>query len=135
MDANADDVSTNADAISGNAEAIAINQDAAPAGRLLKTMPTTLGVAADAAMVYGRSLSDGSAAVAFYNPNDAPTHGSVDFAQLGWSGTTSATVRDLWAHKSLGVTTGKFPAGEPLAVGAHETVLLRLTPKKEVEVA
>eukprot|EP00308_Calcidiscus_leptoporus_P013319 CAMPEP_0119370774 /NCGR_PEP_ID=MMETSP1334-20130426/17081_1 /TAXON_ID=127549 /ORGANISM="Calcidiscus leptoporus, Strain RCC1130" /LENGTH=209 /DNA_ID=CAMNT_0007387899 /DNA_START=42 /DNA_END=671 /DNA_ORIENTATION=- len=111
-----------------NAEVLAVNQDITPAGRLIAAL-----AADSAAMVYARNLSDGSVAVALYNPADAAATGSVEFAQLGWSTATSAAVRNLWAHRSEGVATGRYPAGRPgVAVGAHETVLLRLTPYEEV---
>jgi hypothetical protein len=44
-----------------NEEVIAINQDDTPAGRLLKDGEW---------MIYGRNLTDGSMAIAFYNPSE-----------------------------------------------------------------
>ena len=125
-----------------NTEAIAINQDVTPAGKLLAApaapvCPPPADGATAAAMVYARNLSDGSVAVALYNPEDAAVDGSIDFAQLGWSETTTAEVRDLWAHASRGTATGRYPdaaACGSVEVGAHETVLLRLTPQKELVV-
>merc|ERR1711976_1056535 len=46
-----------------NKEILAINQDVTPAGRLVQT---------GSALIYARSLSDGSVAVALYNPEDEP---------------------------------------------------------------
>ena len=127
-----------------NAEAIAVNQDVTPAGRLLAAPAAPLcpgtseASTAAAAMVYARNLSDGSVAVALYNPSDAAADGSVEFAQLGWSATATAEVRDLWAHASRGAATGRYPDAAScgaVSVGAHETVLLRLTPQKKTEEA
>jgi alpha-galactosidase len=77
--------------------------------------------------VWSRSLSDGSVAVAFYNELDTPASISVDFVALGWDATTSAKVRDLWAHADLGVATGRYPATGGVAVAPHETHVVRLT--------
>lgn len=106
-----------------NTEVLAVNQDVTPAGRLLSE-PT------HAAMVYGRNLTDGSAAVALYNPTDTDIDGFVDFSMLGWPAGTSADVRDLWALKSLGTMTGRYPPTGNVTVERHGTVLLRLVPAK-----
>jgi hypothetical protein len=80
-----------------------------------------------AALVYGRNLTDGSVAIALYNPEDAAATGSFDFSMLGWTKGTTATARDLWAHKDLGDFSDKF---EGATVEAHATMVLRLTPKR-----
>ena len=73
-------------------------------------------------------LSDGSAAVALYNENDAPMELFVSFADLGWAAGTSAAARDLWAHADLGTFTDRYPAaGNTRTVAPHESVMLRLT--------
>jgi len=111
-----------------NTEVIAINQDITPAGRLiLSPLPNTVSV-------YARRLSDGSVAVALYNNLDVAGAGAISFDRLGWSESTSAAVRDLWAHEDLGTFTGHFPAqeGAAVAVEAHETVMLRLTPQTAI---
>mmetsp|Transcript_45072 Transcript_45072/g.124978 ORF Transcript_45072/g.124978 Transcript_45072/m.124978 type:complete len:284 (-) Transcript_45072:253-1104(-) len=111
-----------------NTEVLAINQDTTPAGRL--AVPTQAS-STTVALVYARHLSDGSAAVALYNPNDEAVGGAFDFGALGWSSSTSAAVRDLWAHKDLGSVTGRFPhSGGSVSVAPHATMLLRLTPHK-----
>jgi hypothetical protein len=104
-----------------NTEVLAINQDSTPQGTPI--------VAGDLT-VWARWLSDGSAAVAFYNENDAPASISVNFAALGggWSASTRAAARDLWAHADLGTFTGRYPASGSVAVAPHETHLVRLTP-------
>lgn len=80
------------------------------------------------ALVYGRNLTDGSVAVALYNPADAPAKGEFQFELLGWSKDATASVRDLWSHKDLGEVTGRF---EVKSVEAHGTVVLRLALKKD----
>merc|ERR1711935_770199 len=83
-----------------------------------------------AALVYGRNLTDGSIAVALYNPADIAGFGEFGFSLLGWSSGTTASVRDLWSHKDLGEFTGRFPTGrKTVSIDAHATLLLRFTPK------
>lgn len=106
-----------------NTEVIAINQDVTPAGRLLATGPWPSSL-----LIYGRNLTDKSMAVALYNPSDIDAEGTVDFTSLGWTKSTRATVRDLWAHKNLGSALGRFPETSHVVVKAHATLLLRLIP-------
>ena len=102
-----------------NQEALAVNQDVTPQGRPVRDGDLT---------VWARHLSDGSAAVALYNEDDAPASLRVDFADLGWPAGTRAAVRDVWAHADLGVVTDGFPAGGArTAVAPHATMLLRVT--------
>eukprot|EP00932_Pfiesteria_piscicida_P022932 SRR837773.9671.p2 GENE.SRR837773.9671~~SRR837773.9671.p2 ORF type:complete len:318 (-),score=132.72 SRR837773.9671:125-943(-) len=110
-----------------NTDIIAINQDTTPAGRLVS--PASM--AQPGLKVFGRLLSDGSAAVALYNPEDSAQEGSVTFEDLGLPAGEAAAVRDLWEHKELGVFRGSFPApGQRVAVDAHGTMVLRVTPQK-----
>jgi len=106
-----------------NTEVIAINQDVTPAGRLLLEAQW---------MVYGRNLTGGDVAIALYNPADVAASGSMSFSVLGWDQSTSATVRDLWQHKDLGTATGRFPSNGNAEVEAHGTMVLRLSPQKEI---
>lgn len=99
-----------------NKEVIAINQDVTPQGIPVTTAPDI--------SVWARTLSDGSVAVALYNEDDSAKDIGFDFAMIGWSQATTATARDLWAHKDLGSFTGSFPSTQ---VPAHGTTLLRLT--------
>jgi len=110
-----------------NKEVLAINQDESRAGSLI------LNMTGSDVRVYSRALSDGTMAVAFYNPSDSSGYGYVNFEALGWEGSTKAAVRDLWAHSDLGTVTGSYPPLPlpPVTVEAHATLLLRLTPAKE----
>jgi alpha-galactosidase len=83
-----------------------------------------------AAPVYARNLSDGSVAVALYNPEDVTGLGSFEFASLGWSSSATASVRDLWLHQDLGSFTDRYPAKGTVPVEPHATVMLRVTRKE-----
>merc|ERR1712048_1054183 len=85
--------------------------------------------------VYARNLSDGSAAVAFYNPTDVAGNASISFDLLGWAKGTRGSVRDLWKHETLGTFTDGFPAGDgKVPVEPHATVVLRITPQHDTEI-
>jgi alpha-galactosidase len=49
---------------------------------------------------------------------------SVNWEDLGYPNTLSASVRDLWQHKDLGKFTGKFSA----AVASHGVVMVTVKP-------
>merc|ERR1712032_1156776 len=76
------------------------------------------------AMIYARNLSDGSVAVALYNPEDVAGPASLDLASLGFK---SAKVRDLWAKKDLGTFVGQYPETGNVTVEAHGATMLRIT--------
>ena len=111
-----------------NTEIIAINQDVTPQGRPIcdHEVPYCLNR-------WSRALSDGSYAVALYNPDDAPAELSIEFGALGMPATQRATVRDLWAKKTLGVFDGRYPASGGVTVAPHEAKMLRVTPAGEAE--
>lgn len=109
-----------------NTDVIAINQDTTLAGRLLS--PASM--KEPGVKVFGRRLSDGSWAVAFYNPEDKDQAGYVEFTLLGLAANADASVRDLWLHDDRGVFRGRFPApGHSVLVEAHGTTVLRITPR------
>ena len=104
-----------------NTEVIAINQDVTPQGRPIKDGDLS---------VWARGLSDGSVAVAFYNPTAATANIAVAFADLGlpgWGAATAAKARDLWAHTDVGTSTGRYPATGAVPVASHATHVVRLT--------
>ena len=49
---------------------------------------------------------------------------TANWEDLGYPGSVSASVRDLWAHKDLGKFTGKFSA----AVASHGVVMVTVKP-------
>jgi hypothetical protein len=51
--------------------------------------------------------------------------GITSFTTLGWTASSKARVRDLWAHTENGTVTGRF---ENVTVRAHATVVVRLYP-------
>ena len=62
------------------------------------------------------------------NEGDDPKSIGVEFAKLGWSATTKATVRHLWAHKDLPAATGSVAN---TTIKPHGSQLLLLTEAKE----
>jgi hypothetical protein len=67
---------------------------------------------------------DGSVTVGLFNLADAARTVTMPLSDIGLSGT--ATVRDLWAHSSLGGVSSSFSADLP----AHGSRLLTFTPRK-----
>jgi alpha-galactosidase len=70
--------------------------------------------------VWGRRLSDGSAAAGLFNRGLRPAQVTVRFPDLGVSGRQH--VRDLWQRKDLGAFDGAFTATVP----AHGAVMVRI---------
>lgn len=74
--------------------------------------------------VWARPLSDGSQAVGLFNREEGgDARISVNFSEIGIQG--PARVRDLWAHKDLGIYRGSFSA----AVPSYGAVMVRVTPE------
>ncbi len=103
-----------------NDEAIAIDQDelGIPA-QLYTTTPGN-------GEIWVRPLSDGSQAVALFNPSLATLSMTVTWSELGLSG--NQNVRDLWLHQTLGLCNGSYSVDVP----SHGTVLLKISPAKKV---
>merc|ERR1712025_1307997 len=81
---------------------------------------------APAAQTWLRPLSGGAAAVALHNPNTMPQKVTVRFADVPerqWNENTKLHVRDLWAHKDIGIFTGTFAVDN---VAAHGTAVIKL---------
>lgn len=73
----------------------------------------------------------GAAAVALFNPGDAPVDITAHFAdvpELGWGASTQLSVRDLWKHAGAGDATGSYTAHD---VPPHGTVMVRLSPNAQ----
>jgi alpha-galactosidase len=100
-----------------NKEVIAIDQD--PLGiegrRVRKNGDTE---------VWSRQLADGSRAVALLNRSSEEKSIQAMWTDLGYPEHAEAGVRDLWAHRDLGKSTGSFSANVP----AHGVVMVRVTP-------
>ena len=74
--------------------------------------------------VWGKQMKDGSRAVVLLNRGSSQHEITVNWEQIGYPGHLSAEVRDLWAHKDLGKSTGKFSA----PVESHGVVMVRVAP-------
>lgn len=74
--------------------------------------------------VWAKQMKDGSRAVVLLNRGASDAEISVAWEDLGYPAHLSAAVRDLWANKDLGKSTGTFSAKVP----SHAVVMLRVTP-------
>jgi len=72
--------------------------------------------------VWAKPLSDGSNAVILYNSGKSPEPITAQFHTWGWLSTT-ASIRDLWKHKELGMFTDSFSA----QVDPHGVVMIKAT--------
>ena len=103
-----------------NRAVIAIDQD--PLGREGRL------IARDGAReVWMRPLAGEARAVILFNRGDAPARMRIDAAQAGLAKGMSYEVRDMWSTKPEEDFHGELQA----RVGAHDIVMLKLTPKKE----
>ena len=74
--------------------------------------------------VWARQLADGSRAVALLNRGATETKMSVSWSDLGYPDYLPAAVRDLWARKDLGKSTGSYSA----MVVSHGVVMVTIKP-------
>jgi alpha-galactosidase len=100
-----------------NAEVIAVDQDPlGQQGRVVATPGTDL-------EVWSKTMSGtNTRAVALFNRSGAAESITVQWSQLGLPA-GAATVRDLWAAKDLGPSTGSYTASN---VPSHSVVLLKV---------
>ncbi|HEX5322629.1 MAG TPA: putative Ig domain-containing protein [Capsulimonadaceae bacterium] len=75
--------------------------------------------------VWSRSLAGGDLAVGLFNRGRAASAVTARWSDLGIN--TPQNIRDLWAHKDLGVFTDQYQADIP----GHGALFLRLTPAKK----
>ena len=82
--------------------------------------------------VWAKQLKDGGRAVILLNRGGSEQQISVNWEDLGYPSTLSASVRDLWQHKDLGKFTGKFSATGCVARRGddHRETLSRLSPQR-----
>ena len=100
-----------------NKEVIAVNQD--PLGNQARRVKKD-----GDREVWSKQLHDGSRAVLLLNRGAAENNVTVQWNEIGYPNTVSASVRDLWQHKEAGKFTGKFSA----AVPSHGVVVLTVRP-------
>jgi alpha-galactosidase len=105
-------------AILTNKEAIAINQDSAviPAKRIRKNDNTEL---------WSRTLADGSLCVVVLNKTKTNQKLEFTWDEIGLKATKSASVRDLWQHKTLGT----FKKRCSIEVNTHGCAMLKIIQK------
>ncbi len=100
-----------------NREVIAVDQDSLGVqGMVVQDYPPEL-------QVWAKPLQDGSVAVVLFNRASVPSRITANWGRIGIR-TRRATVRDLWAHKDLGVVENRYTADVP----SHGVVMLRVTP-------
>ncbi len=100
-----------------NNEVIAVDQDSLGAqGMVVQNYPPEL-------QVWVKPLKDGSKAVLLFNRGSVPSAITADWGRVGIK-TKDAAVRDLWAHKDMGVAERHYTATVP----SHGVVMLRVTP-------
>lgn len=101
-----------------NPELIAIDQD-------LLGLQGLKVADANGQQVWAKLLAGaGKRAVLLFNNGTAASAMTVTWQQLGLAAGTSATVRDIWAHKDLGTATGSYTVA---SVPAGGTVMLVLS--------
>lgn len=111
-----------------NAEVIAVNQD--PAGHAAFVVAQTAartpveGPQDIASTIVARPLSNGDVAVVLFNRLEEPAQLKVSFVDVGLPAEGSASVRDLWLQKDLGLRSSFFNATVP----AHAAVMVRMKP-------
>ncbi len=74
--------------------------------------------------VWSRQLADGSRAVVLLNRGTTESKISVTWSDIGYPDYLPASVRDLWAMKDLGKSTGSFSS----SVASHGVVMVRIKP-------
>jgi alpha-galactosidase len=71
-------------------------------------------------MVLAKPLEDGSVAIGLFNLSEKPLTISVNWNDVGASGTL--IVRDAWRQRNIGSFTGSFKS----VIGPHDVALVRL---------
>jgi alpha-galactosidase len=74
--------------------------------------------------VWAKQMKDGSRAVVLLNRGASEQEITANWEDLGYPATISASVRDLWQHKDMGKSTGKFSA----RVTSHGVVMVTIRP-------
>jgi alpha-galactosidase len=98
-----------------NSEVLAVNQDwGGSQGRRVRDLGET--------EVWAKPMSDGSAAVVLFNRTASATTVTTSAAEIGLGGSSSYSVRDLWAA-TTSTSTGTLSASVP----SHGAVMLRVT--------
>lgn len=106
-----------------NRETIAVNQDSL--GRQGYRVGKT-DWAWEIVETWAKPLADGSIAVGLFNLGQRnQRRAAIAWEALGLHPNRPCAVRDLWAHRDLGVFTGDFST----LIDSHDVALVKLTPK------
>jgi Alpha galactosidase C-terminal beta sandwich domain/Alpha galactosidase A len=109
-------MSSTTQAILTNSEVIAVDQDALGLQAVEVSQPAT------GLQVWSKVLSgSGQRAVALLNRTSSTASITVNWSDIGLTG--SASVRDLWAHSTLGTSSTSYTASVP----SHGVVLLKIS--------
>jgi alpha-galactosidase len=103
-----------------NTEVIAVDQDKAVNPVRAVGQPGT----PDTAVVWAKTLADGSLAIAMLNRGEAPTPMSVAWNSIGLAG-KRIQARDLWAHGAVEASGDSYTAVVP----KHGVTMLRVSAK------
>lgn len=101
-----------------NTEVIAIDQD------VLGKEGTRIS-ASHKAEIWSRQLSGGAWAVILFNRSDKPQDLRFAKSELGIHNERQFAIRDLWAHRDLGILQEEFHGNIP----AHAVMMLTITPQ------
>jgi len=109
-----------------NKEVIAVNQDkAGKQGDRVALWDCPNGSEGHlTCQVWAKPLSDGTVAAVLLNKGTNTHNITFDFSTINWKGAL-VSVRDLWAHKELGLFRGTFTSSVP----SHGVVMIRATMK------
>lgn len=78
--------------------------------------------------VWASPLVDGSQAVLLFNRGNTESEPiTVKWTDIGFPADRSATVRDLWTRKDLGIYTGSYTSPD---IDHHAVMMLKITPTK-----
>jgi len=79
--------------------------------------------------VWAGALADGSQTVVLFNRQDTASANITAFWKTTGLGSTTGSVRDLWAHQDLGKFSGSFTG----LVAPHSVIALKVTPQSSIE--
>eukprot|EP01063_Lacrimia_lanifica_P033445 TRINITY_DN5940_c0_g2_i1.p1 TRINITY_DN5940_c0_g2~~TRINITY_DN5940_c0_g2_i1.p1 ORF type:complete len:937 (+),score=234.67 TRINITY_DN5940_c0_g2_i1:46-2856(+) len=108
-----------------NEEAVAVNQDLGPSGA--SSAQGDLVRRTDEELVFVKRLAAGGVAALLVNLQDAAAAMTLPFDVAGATGPQE--VRDLWAHRSLGVHTASYTAPD---VAGHGVAFLTLSEPSDI---
>jgi len=73
--------------------------------------------------VWTKPLSNGDVALLAFNRDTFPVIANLSLAMMGWDTSASASLYDVWAHKSIGTVNGEWSTVVP----PHDVYMVRAT--------